>query len=152
MCDADDSETGLALKLFDLILDPVVSDDCLRLALGADHVVRRIDIIFHALQVLLDDRGRHKRNINSWTDHALETVIGVVPVKSIELRVRFATNLAFNLLRKETAALQHRDCCSVDALERRIVGYQIYLKLVFLPWTEPFFRFGLDQILNRGHS
>lgn len=152
MFDADDLETGLALKLFDLILDPVVSDDCLRLALGADHVVRRIDIIFHALQVLLDDRGRHKRNINSWTDHALETVIGVVPVKSIELRVRFATNLAFNLLRKETAALQHRDCCSVDALERRIVGYQIYLKLVLLPWTEPFFRFGLDQILNRGHS
>jgi hypothetical protein len=40
MFDADDFETGLALKLFDLILDPVVSDDCLRLALGADHVVR----------------------------------------------------------------------------------------------------------------
>lgn len=93
------------LVFFGFVINSIVFDTALGLALRTNYLVRRIVVIVHVLQKLLNQVRRHKSYIYFWVYNALQAVGGIVPVESVELRDNPATVLAFDFLWKQSAVL-----------------------------------------------
>lgn len=48
-------------------------------------MVGSVCVISHALQVFFDDGRWHERNVDSRAHHTFKAVVGIVPVKGVEL-------------------------------------------------------------------
>lgn len=85
MLNADLFITCSAPKISSFVLYSVVFDCTFGLALRADHMVGSVCVISHALQVFFDDGRWHERNVDSRAHHTFKAVVGIVPVKGVEL-------------------------------------------------------------------